>query len=428
MLAVVAFGVLLSTVACSAQLPPQCHGTPNLYPIQDAPPTFVKSVPNGKLYTVGQGDETISLVHVFGTPYEMGYAYGQLLPKETAYLINNMVAHLQQEVEQSIDKYIGKDMGAFVAKFGLSAALDLTYELTKDYSPSYFFEEFAGLANATGLSYWEIVRINMLPELVKAGCSIYGAWGQATATGGMFQLRALDWDTSGPMQTYPVITIYHPAPGYGHPFANIAWAGFLSSITGLSSARLGMSEKVTDHDFGTSTRIGIPFNFLMRDVLQWDANLGAAITRMANARRTCNIWLGTGDGNENRANLFQYSHSDLVVIDDTTVIQYPSNDTKYTHPLLKNVVYWGVNQQCYSYVLTQQHGNITAENTIQHIIPISETGNLHANIYDLANLILYTANARAGNETGPDNAYDRPFVRVDVGAAFAELPPTIKIA
>jgi len=50
----------------------ECHGKPspdakpNLNPIQTSPPVFVKSTKNGKLYTVGTGDDLIHLVHVWG--------------------------------------------------------------------------------------------------------------------------------------------------------------------------------------------------------------------------------------------------------------------------------------------------------------------------------------------------------------------------
>ena len=54
-------------------------GPRNLLPIDDAPPKFVKQVKNGKLYTVGQGDDTRSLIHLWGTPYDNGMAMGQLL-------------------------------------------------------------------------------------------------------------------------------------------------------------------------------------------------------------------------------------------------------------------------------------------------------------------------------------------------------------
>ncbi len=55
---------------------------------------------------------------------------------------------------------------------------------------------------------------------------MYGLWGNATLGGKTLQLRALDWDTDGGLQDYPVIAIYHPRTSkLGHPFANIAWAG-----------------------------------------------------------------------------------------------------------------------------------------------------------------------------------------------------------
>jgi len=239
----------------------------------------------------------------------------------------------------------------------------------------------------------------------------------------LYQLRALDWDTSGPLQEFPLVTIYHP--DNGHAFANVGWAGWIASITGMSSAQMAMSEKVTDHDFGTTSRLGIPFNFLIRDILQWDADLDAAISRMANAARTCAIWLGCGDGKPymHRANLFQYSYSNLLVINPQTVIPYPSNETKYEHPLLQDVVYWGVHQQCYSALLQQQHGNITGPDTIKNIISLSKTGDLHAAIFDLTNMQMYVANARAPGESGPLNAYDRPFVFFDMNTIFNEKPP-----
>ncbi len=65
----------------------------------------------------------------------------------------------------------------------------------------------------------------------------------------------------------------------------------------------------------------------------------------------------------------------------------------------------------YSVVLARQltayHGNITAANTIQYVVPIVQTGDLHVAVYDLPNEVLYVANARADDETGPNMAYDR---------------------
>ncbi len=40
-----------------------------------------------------------------------------------------------------------------------------------------------GLADATGLSVWIFRRINLVPEILKAACSAFGAWNEASATG-----------------------------------------------------------------------------------------------------------------------------------------------------------------------------------------------------------------------------------------------------
>lgn len=63
-------------------------------------------------------------------------------------------------------------------------------------------------------------------------CSLYGLWGKATLGGKTLQLRALDWDTDGGLQDYPVITVYHPQdPKLGHAFTNVAWAGKIEGIS-----------------------------------------------------------------------------------------------------------------------------------------------------------------------------------------------------
>lgn len=37
-------------------------------------------------------------------------------------------------------------------------------------------------------------RANMIPELTQAACTIIGAYGEATADGKLYHLRALDWE------------------------------------------------------------------------------------------------------------------------------------------------------------------------------------------------------------------------------------------
>ncbi len=70
----------------------ECNGaaTPgprNLHPIDEAAPVFVRAVPHGKLYRVGQGDDKKDLLHLWGTPYDNGMAMGTMLgPKLVSFV------------------------------------------------------------------------------------------------------------------------------------------------------------------------------------------------------------------------------------------------------------------------------------------------------------------------------------------------------
>lgn len=94
---------------------------------------------------------------------------------------------------------------------------------------------------------------------------MFGAWGKALADpSNLLQLRGLDWVTEGGLQDYPEITVYHPTKGSnnGHDFANIGWTGWIGSIIGYSSTRLGISEigvYFSDETYGKESRFGVPF-------------------------------------------------------------------------------------------------------------------------------------------------------------------------
>jgi hypothetical protein len=74
----------------------------------------------------------------------------------------------------------------------------------------------------------------MFPELIKAACTVLGAWGKATTKGQTLHLRALDWDSKNPISKNPTLVFYHPSDPKLHAHANFGWAGFIGSMTGVS--------------------------------------------------------------------------------------------------------------------------------------------------------------------------------------------------
>ncbi len=97
-----------------------------------------------------------------------------------------------------------------------------------------------------------------------------------------------------------------------------------------------------DASFGKESRIGVPFIFMLREILQFDASLDAAIHRMKTKRRTCDLILGVGDGKESTVRGFQYSYSQLNVLSDTNFL--PVNAS--WHAPIADAVYWGMDWIC----------------------------------------------------------------------------------
>ncbi len=70
--------------------------------------------------------------------------------------------------------------------------------------------------------------------------------------------------------------------------------------------------------------------------------------------------------------------------------------------------------------LVEHYGNINAQITIADIVTSVRTGNLQTVVYDLTDMKIWVANARADDESGPLSAYDRQFVRFDMNELFKQ--------
>ena len=84
---------------CDGQAMP---GPRNEHPIDSQPPVFVKSVPFGKKYTVGQGDDRRDLLHLWGTPYQNGLAMGQLLGPKLDAFITEVYHYTEGQILQNL--------------------------------------------------------------------------------------------------------------------------------------------------------------------------------------------------------------------------------------------------------------------------------------------------------------------------------------
>lgn len=381
--------------------------------------------------------------------YGWGYATGKLLGKEINATLTGAWSYFRDQVAQEINgtasKYsVPADIISWIATVGLEAALDFQFDDDKAYVSSAVLNEMRGMADATGLDFLMIRRIHMIGELTRGRCSYFGMSGKATASTGspMLQLRALDWDTDAGLQNYPVIYVYHPgaATSLGVPFINVGWAGWIGTLTGLNSKRIGVSEIGVSYPdfppyFGNESRVGEPFVFLLRNILQFQSSLAGAVSYINSAVRTCHLLLAVGDGNTKEALAVQYS-SDVVRFFDSHNLE----PNAPWHPRIDDIVYEAMDWNCpfYQHTMAKQlqlyYGQLTPEIVIKNVTSAVMTGSLHSAIYDLTNDHLYVANYAPNlQEEDPSypplppanerDAFSRPWFKLHTGDLFAHPRP-----
>mmetsp|Transcript_36377 Transcript_36377/g.32648 ORF Transcript_36377/g.32648 Transcript_36377/m.32648 type:complete len:246 (+) Transcript_36377:385-1122(+) len=242
-----------------------------------------------------------------------------------------------------------------------------------------------GMADAAGISHGAIKRINLFPELIRASCSIIGAWGPATANTGLLQVRALDWDDSAPMSKYPLVSVYHYTDDEkAQPYANFAWAGVVGSLAGFST-NVGISEKFRGPDHrNDSSWNGEPWMYVLRDVLQYGTDLESGIGIMWDAMKTWKIYVGLGATSDNVFRGIEYGHDGLIIFDDKNF----TTPNATVHPKMDGVVYWDKhdkqpsNDPCLGASLEAGYGSLTPEYLFRNSTAMLMTGDTLLAVYD----------------------------------------------
>lgn len=146
--------------------------------------------------------------------------------------------------------------------------LDFNIQITKRYTNPRYYEEIAGIAAGAKINGKDIARMNIVPETIKAACTVAGVWGAAAFNNHTLHVRSLDWDAGNPISKFPIIVVYHPSDPNLIVHANIGWIGFVGVLTGMSP-KITLGEKVWLPRDGPvkTTRYGNPWTYVLRDLL-----------------------------------------------------------------------------------------------------------------------------------------------------------------
>lgn len=264
--------------------------------------------------------EGLRVLHLSGSPYEMGYQHGVLLRQEIRSAIrwriyeqlvsNKQVSHLWL-------LRVARHVNSFLA-------------------PSYR-EEMRGLADGAGIAYSDVLLLNSfndltsqaLPgqavrglvfslyppfippltqdEVVRAGDSSpatnsvpsvgslslrgsFASFGSATEEGKLLQGLVFASPQLSPQGV--LFIVYRPRAA--NSFLALAWPGAVGVTMGLNEEKISVAQLASPSQ--DASLEGVPMSFLLREVLEYAGNIPGALKVVASGERTGGHNVVIGDG------------------------------------------------------------------------------------------------------------------------------------
>jgi hypothetical protein len=350
------------------------------------------------------------VLHVKGTPYEIGYQQGALLRED----IRENV-HYLFEVK-------GKELKVELGGVNLLRPKRIIQGIAaqqKKHVPSRYFEEMQGIADGAAMDVQEIIVANFIPELFH--CSGFALAGSATKDGKLYHGRILDYGCDWRLQEHAVLTVAEPAGRI--PFVNVTYAGFVGSVTGMNAEKVSIGEMGGK---GLGHWDGVPMAFLIRMVLEEARTLDQAVAIFRDHPRTCEYYFVVADGKTGRGVGMEASW------DVFSVVKMGEGHPKLPEPV-KDAVLLSANDRYKELVrrVKAGHGTFDAESA-RHLMdrPVAMKSNLHSVLFETTAGKLWVANASKEGKPAaeqPYHAFDFPALlrrEPDPSAATLPAPPS----
>lgn len=232
------------------------------------PTPILATVASGRLEWAGN----LPILHLTGTPYDIGYQHGSLMRPHVRASVENAMAFAK--------RHTGVPMGG---RFLIRRRLAQAWKQMEPHVPERYLEELKGLADGAGLPLKTLHWIHAIPDLTSTSCASFAASGSATEDGRLIHIRNLDWAIKSNVQRYSAIFVVHPK-GEHRAFVNIGWLGFIGVISGINQDGISVGE-IGSETVDQSLK-GVPMPFLLRRVLEESVGLEKATDIIKTGPRT----------------------------------------------------------------------------------------------------------------------------------------------
>ncbi len=306
-----------------------------------------------------------------GTHREIGEAHGALLKQEARKMIDATLYTMCWVYTMERKRWLIDDMRD-------------AYKRLEPFIPQKYQEEMAGMAETSGISLEEIRLTNVFPALFH--CSGFAVWGKATVDGKLYHGRVLDYITDLGLQYHALVCIFQPEGSNG--FANIGYAGFIGSVSGMNDQQVAIGEM---GGRGEGDWDGMPMAFLIREGLERAKSLDEVLEIFRDTPRTCEYFYVISDGKIADARGLATSSSRFEIVEPNK-----------SHPLLPHAIEDAVllsagdRYENLAKRVKENYGKIDEQKAI-HLMdrPVAMKSNLHDVLFIPQSLEFWVANAGA---------------------------------
>jgi len=345
------------------------------------PEARARRVANGELRWID--GQRVALL--YGSPEEIGRAHGELLHDEALACIDSVLYTFGTVQTVQTGRWFREE-------------LQSAYARLKPHIPERHLIETRALAQALKLDESLVEALNVFPEMFH--CSGFALFGTATRDGKLYHGRVLDYMTEIGLQD-AATTLIVSAQGQ-IPFANVGYAGFIGSVSGMNAEAISLGEMGGK---GEGQWDGVPMATLMRRALEECDTLDEVMQLWSDSPRTCEYYYVFADGKTNRA------VGVAAVPESIEFIQPGESNARLGEGIPDAVVLSaGDRLQTLRERVQSRHGQIDAELGMWLMSrPVAMKSNLHNVLFIPQDGILYVANANHEH-----CAAERPYIRLDL--------------
>jgi len=323
------------------------------------------------------------VLHLKGSPYEMGYQHGALL---------------KQSIHENFHNILENPQNASFKLAGVNikprALIETAVFFERPYVPKKYFEELEGLAAGSELAYGDIQDGNFLPELFH--CSGFAVMNSATTDGTLYHGRVLDYSVTWHLQDHAVLIVAEPDGAT--PFVNVSFAGFIGCVTGMNARHISIGEMGGG---GQGHWAGVPMPLLVREALETAGDLDAAVAVFHDNPRTCQYFYVIADGNSNRAVGMECTADKMRTID-------PGQADPLLPKPVKDCVLLSAGKRYQELVRRAKAGQGKFDaDSARHLMDcgVASHGNLHDVLFAPASTKFWVANASPDGKPAADQPY-----------------------